>query len=856
MTFRVSGTLDLDAQGAVSEINRTRAAVRDLGSDAARAEDRAEQLSDDLGRAARSAGDLARRADGAEAGVKDLADAMVRATGASRGLGAASTSADDLAMSTNAASGAAANLSAQFIDIGTMLASGQNPFLLAIQQGGQIIQIFGQQGVSGIMGMVRAAFARLATPVGLATVGLIAGAGALVTWARNAMGAEEETMDLADAMEALNEAGSDVSSWADLAAASAEDLRERFGEAAPVIQALADAIADISFEQAVRAADDAVTQIVEKFGSLSSEETIVQPGGFLSTSLVTVEKRFLTEEKIAEEFGITETQVRQLTDALLDLSAAEGPAAVAREAKELNDTLIAVFGSVDRIPDEFLEVAQSAGDVARQLTEAEQKASGGAEAARDMAASFEDGTSRLVTFLEASVAVAEARAADRNTAIQLNDTLKAQQEILFTALQYGEDSAAVAGVRYAQERAVLEAQLDQLDITEETRDAILQNFDTVKALEAAAYAAADGFDATAEAVYGIAAALGIAIDEAAALLGLVGQAGAAAAPTGPDQARLNVLDGTQPGVNAPGQRIGEVYGILSRTSSGGRRPGRAGRGAGGGGGGAGAARQERDAVDDLIASLERELELLRETDPVRQEMLRHREALAGATEAERAQVEELIRTREQEEQQMEALQARQEAYRDLTWQALDELIFQAESWEEALGNALAALLRYLAQAAALGTGPFGDLFGGTDGPGGGGWIGQIIGAFVGQKADGGMIYGPGGPRDDRVPILASAGEFVVNAAATARHRTLLEEINAGGRVGRFADGGLIGRGTPAGSAASGGPVAITVDVRGARGNADIEESTRRGIRAALDEYDRAVLPRSVQRVLKDPEAIG
>lgn len=46
-----------------------------------------------------------------------------------------------------------------------------------------------------------------------------------------------------------------------------------------------------------------------------------------------------------------------------------------------------------------------------------------------------------------------------------------------------------------------------------------------------------------------------------------------------------------------------------------------------------------------------------------------------------------------------------------------------------------------------------------------------------HMADGGMVRGPGGPRDDRVPIMASSGEFVVNAASTARHSTLLEAIN-------------------------------------------------------------------------------
>ncbi|MGW4371043.1 hypothetical protein ACWEKT_35915 [Nocardia takedensis] len=59
-----------------------------------------------------------------------------------------------------------------------------------------------------------------------------------------------------------------------------------------------------------------------------------------------------------------------------------------------------------------------------------------------------------------------------------------------------------------------------------------------------------------------------------------------------------------------------------------------------------------------------------------------------------------------------------------------------------------------------------------------------------KKADGGLLRGPGGPRDDVIPVLASNGEYVVNAAATERNLPLLESINSGA-VPRYADGGLV-----------------------------------------------------------------
>jgi phage-related protein len=73
----------------------------------------------------------------------------------------------------------------------------------------------------------------------------------------------------------------------------------------------------------------------------------------------------------------------------------------------------------------------------------------------------------------------------------------------------------------------------------------------------------------------------------------------------------------------------------------------------------------------------------------------------------------------------------------------------------------------------------------------------------------GLIRGPGGPREDRVPLWASAKEFIVNAAATAKWMPLLEAINndgspryampdaghqhfANGGLPRFAAGGFVG----------------------------------------------------------------
>lgn len=50
-------------------------------------------------------------------------------------------------------------------------------------------------------------------------------------------------------------------------------------------------------------------------------------------------------------------------------------------------------------------------------------------------------------------------------------------------------------------------------------------------------------------------------------------------------------------------------------------------------------------------------------------------------------------------------------------------------------------------------------------------------ALAKSFADGGFVSGAGGSRSDSIPAMLSNGEFVINAASTARNRPLLESIN-------------------------------------------------------------------------------
>jgi tape measure domain-containing protein len=94
---------------------------------------------------------------------------------------------------------------------------------------------------------------------------------------------------------------------------------------------------------------------------------------------------------------------------------------------------------------------------------------------------------------------------------------------------------------------------------------------------------------------------------------------------------------------------------------------------------------------------------------------------------------------------------------------------------------------------------FASLFGAAGGlQGGGGFLAFLSardGGQVRRLQHGGLIRGPGGPRDDKVPVLASNREFIVNARATKANLGLLEAIN-NGSVKSFADGGFLGSRKP------------------------------------------------------------
>lgn len=711
MSFVLSGKLIMDAAQAKAEVDATKRAV-----------------------------DFLRQSTGAQTQQTRTSTGATNTDTAAKQRNRQAT--DQMATANRQAAGATGNLVAQFNDIGMMLAAGQNPLQLAIQQGTQITQVIGPMGAAGAAQALGGAFVRMLSPINLVTLGFSAAGAAAIQWLTSAAA---NAVTLEQRIEAVNDA---VSRWRDESGQSLDDLRDRFGAITPEIVAMQREMTQLRIAEIMQEADAAARQLADTMGQ-----------GALATAGGDLRRLFL-------ESGIVlgTSQMREFKAALDAVGTATG----------IGEQLAAV----EALRERFAQITGGIG------------------------------------------AMSEGQRAFYATLLDTEDALRA---------------AAVATGEVANETDVAAAAAAELA----TRAQAI----------VAAISSADGSRLVAafQAAFPVASQL---LGMAQGIIDTIGQARAAAAAQDQlDQMAIEFSPGgralTAYGGRTPGG-TSQQNALASRN-----RPAPAAEGGGRSGAGAAAARDEADALQELIRSLEAEIEALRVQDPIQEEMLKHREALAGATEAERQKVEELIATREREMVVTESLQF-------VGQSAGNALIDALMGADDAGKQLIQTLIRAALQATILGEGPLGGLFGNKSifsglfgGAGGGG----LAGLFGGGKAEGGMIYGPGTATSDSIPTLLSNGEYVVNARATARNRHLLEAINAGGRIPAYATGGYVGSDNRrmAGRSGSDLPASIYIDLRGSNGDQAIEERVRKGAAEVVKMYDQQGLPVSIQRVSADPK---
>jgi hypothetical protein len=245
--------------------------------------------------------------------------------------------------------------------------------------------------------------------------------------------------------------------------------------------------------------------------------------------------------------------------------------------------------------------------------------------------------------------------------------------------------------------------------------------------------------------------------------------------------------------------------------------------------------REREKVDELIAALESERDLIGASEGEQRLAAELRRAGANATEEQRARIRELIPLIEAERAAHERAADRAAAVRDLGREGLGTLLHDLKdgaSLADSLTRALDRLTDRLLDMALDGL--FSAPAGGA--VAGGGFLGWLAGLF--GFADGGWTGGQRGkPRG-----IVHGEEFVVRAGPAARHRELLEAINAGVRVPALAGG----PGVRAGGSITVAPT-INVAVEGGSRGREADAALGKEIGAAVEDAVRATVIREIVR---------
>lgn len=260
------------------------------------------------------------------------------------------------------------NLFAQFQDIGVMLAAGQNPLQLALQQGTQISQVLGPLGAAGSARALGAAFLSLVSPVNLITIGSVAAGAAMFQWLSSS-GEEAET--LLDRIDRLSKSVDTYQSAVDRLLSPVAELRAEWGLQAGQVQAVYEAIADLARLDALADLSQTVSQVRGEFSGLANDLDLYRKiqqdiaastaSGYIDPVLIQQSQRELEalQASLQESFGLTIDQARELQSAINDLSGADGPDQAANALANLRGVLVNIGEEAGGLPAPLREAAQA-----------------------------------------------------------------------------------------------------------------------------------------------------------------------------------------------------------------------------------------------------------------------------------------------------------------------------------------------------------------------------------------------------------------------------------------------------------------------------------------------------------------
>lgn len=278
----------------------------------------------------------------------------------------------------------------------------------------------------------------------------------------------------------------------------------------------------------------------------------------------------------------------------------------------------------------------------------------------------------------------------------------------------------------------------------------------------------------------------------------------------------------------------------------------------GGGGRAKAAKAEKDEVAELIKKLQEELLVLRETDPVKKRLLGYSEEMKDATAAERAQIEELVRTLDRAEHGWEAV-----------GRALADYAEESKRLGGELGDSLVKVFDGAGDA-------FAEMVAGNSS----GWR-DMVEQMAKDWAKLAFQQHIGGPlaayASSWLGSFGGSGDVIADTLTSAGLQGVVPSLDGGGYTGnKPRSGGLDGKGGflamlhpqedvidrtkkgGGGGRGGGGGEQVMVGIDPKNGNiqAYVDRRISEALPSAFDNYSRNALPYAIQQYQNDPRSVG
>lgn len=320
----------------------------------------------------------------------------------------------------------AGQLTYQLNDIGIMMASGQNPLILAMQQGTQVAQVFGDMRSRGLaLGpAIAGAFGGMLSPVSLATIAIIAFGAAAVQWLTSGT---EKAKTLEDAMGDLSTRMGNYQKIAREVSMSSADLSARFGSNSDAARRLLRDLEALEASRALQAASDA-------FGALFREQ-----GGYAFST-----------GKFEKMFGMpwAEDPAMSAANPVVSAMASVQAARLERDPEARLQKMSAAMAA-------FVEQVRIAADFDGKRTQAEE----------DLLATLVE--QNLVLAEQAALRDGSARAEAISRQVgQMSLAYAQQAELTRTIALHGEGSAEAEALRARHLRDGLEARLAEMGAAE------------------------------------------------------------------------------------------------------------------------------------------------------------------------------------------------------------------------------------------------------------------------------------------------------------------------------------------------------------------------------------------------------